>query len=239
MFVYYNFDNFRLGINIPNVCNNKILDELQILNFSMSSFVSAQDGENSEIFTLKQVHGTEIVFIESGKIFYKDSSVDFSYSLREKFQADAIICLDKNVKIGIRSADCAPIMFYGKELVGGIHAGWRGLKSGIIQNVINTAISKYNFKPENGIYFILPCIHSCCYEVGQEFLEWAKDFCLVRNGKVYFDIPKFVLSKLKEFDVSEENIYYSPLCTSCYSNVLPSYRASNTEERLESFIELT
>lgn len=235
----YNFDKFKVGMKIPTLSNTKLIDEFQILNFSMSSFLTPTIEEVDNIFTLKQVHGIDIVLIENGKVFHKDSVIDFSYSLTHSLEADAIITTDKEVKIGIRSADCAPIMFYGNGVVGGIHGGWRGLKSGIIENTIHKAKEKYNFDPSEGIYILFPCIHSCCYEVGREFLDWAKEHCLVRADKVFFDIPKFVYSKLLEIDAKEDNIYYSPLCTSCYSSVLPSFRATKTDQRIESFIYLT
>ncbi|MFN4245559.1 MAG: polyphenol oxidase family protein [Brevinematia bacterium] len=238
MFVSYNLDKFRVGMNIPNISDRKVLDELQILNFSMSSFVTPDICQDVDVFTLKQVHGVDVVFVENGKVVYKDTTEPFSYSLKGKFEGDAIICVDRNIRVGVRTADCAPIIFFGVNIVGVIHAGWRGLKSGIVENTINLAVGRYDFRPSEGLYYILPCIHSCCYEVGREFIEWAEEFCLIRNEKVYFDIPKFVLSKLEQLGAVEDNIYYSPICTSCYSNVFPSFRASNTQDRFESFIEL-
>lgn len=238
MIVGYKFEKFRLGMMVPNLDDSSLLGEFQILNFSMTSVVSPIKDSVDDIFTLKQVHGTDAVFIENGKIYYFDSVNDFSYSLKRTFEADSVITVDRGINIGIRSADCAPIMFYVDGVVGGIHAGWRGLKSGIVNKTLRLVSERYNVNPSDGVYFILPCIHSCCYEVGKEFLEWAKDFCLVRGDKVYFDIPKFILSELVGLGVKEDNIYYSPLCTSCYSNVLPSYRATKTENRIESYISL-
>ncbi|MEN2997723.1 MAG: polyphenol oxidase family protein [Brevinematia bacterium] len=241
MLLLYQFDKFKLGLEIPNLAspNQEFVDKFQILNFSMSSVVSPEINEIDKIFTLKQVHGNEVVSIENNKILFKEKIYDFSYSLSGTIEADAIVTVDRGIKVGIRSADCAPIMFFGNGVVGGIHGGWRGLKEGIIENTINFVRKKYGFEPQKALYFLLPCIHSCCYEVGEEFLEWAKNFCLIRGGKVYFDIPKFVLSKLLELEASEENIYYSPLCTKCNSEFLPSYRSTKTEDRIEAFIYLT
>lgn len=238
MFLVYTFEQFELGVFIPTTDNPKLIDEFQLINLDMSSIITPKISQKQEIFTLKQVHGTEVVIISESKVHYNGNTIDFSYSLDHSLEADGIITNDKNIRIGIRTADCAPVMFYSDGVVGGIHCGWRGLKDRIITKTVSLAKDKFQFNQRTSKFFILPCIHSCCYEVGNEFLEWASDFCLKRGDKLYFDIPKFVTSELRELGVSEENIYYSPLCTSCYSNVLPSYRATKTENRMISFISL-
>lgn len=237
MVYFYNFEGFSLGVDIPGKKNSG--EKLQILNLSMSSLISPEIGVGGEVFTPRQVHGSNIILIEGGRIFCGDKVEEFSYLLSGKFEADAVVATDKNVKIGIRTADCAPIMFYGSGVVGCIHGGWRGLREGIIQKTFEFLRKNYNFCSSKATYFILPCIHVCCYEVGREFLEWAGDFCLLRGDKVYFDIPKFIITKLFELGAKEDNIYYSPLCTCCNSDFLPSFRATKTEERAVYFIYLT
>ncbi|MCX8029791.1 MAG: polyphenol oxidase family protein [Brevinematales bacterium] len=241
MLIYYEFDDFGLGMCVPKLNDEKVVDEFNLVNFEMSNVISAKalDDGNENLFLLKQVHGSDILVIQNGKIEYKGSFYNFDYSLSKYFEADSAITVDMGIRITIRSADCAPLMFYGDGLCGGIHCGWRGLKDKIISKTISIAKDKFNFDVTKSIFFILPCIHSCCYEVGKEFLEWAERFCLVKNDKVYFDIPRFILSELLDLGALEKNIYYSPLCTSCYSNILPSYRATRTEDRIESFIYLS
>lgn len=238
MVISYNFENFDLGVSIPTTDNSKLVDEFQLINLDMSSVITPTISQKQEVFTLKQVHGTNVVIISEGKIYYDGNVLDFSYSLDHSLEADGIITNDRNIRVGIRTADCAPVMFYFDGVVGGIHCGWRGLKGRIVKKVVSLAKDMFQVNEERSKFFILPCIHVCCYEVGSEFLEWASDFCLRRGEKIYFDIPKFIISELKESGVIEENIYYSPLCTSCYSNVLPSYRANKTEDRIIAFISL-
>ena len=45
----------------------------------------------------------------------------------------------KGLAIGVVTADCVPIIIYDlkNEIIGCIHAGWKGAFSGIIKNTVN------------------------------------------------------------------------------------------------------
>ena len=78
---------------------------------------------------LNQVHSSKIIEIDEthlGKIFY----------------ADGMITSKKNILLGILTADCAPILFCGKENIAILHVGWQGLIKGIIDNIINLFLQK-------------------------------------------------------------------------------------------------
>ncbi|MGC8964566.1 MAG: polyphenol oxidase family protein [Brevinematia bacterium] len=239
MVISYEYKNVKIGLDIPNFNDPKSVDEFDLVNFSMSSVLHPNLANSDfNVFLPNQVHGDDIIVLKQNKIHYKSQIFDFDYSLSRTLEADAIVSFDKEVIIGVRTADCAPILFSDGILTGVIHAGWRGLKAGIIQKTINFIKDEVGFDSSSFVFFILPCIHVCCYEVGKEFLDWGEEFCHIKGDKIFFDIPKFVFSTLSNLGVLEDNIFYSPLCTSCYSNVLPSYRASKTEERMVSFISL-
>ena len=57
---------------------------------------------------------------------------------KKKIYSDAIITKEKGFALGVVTADCVPILLYDKknEVVGCIHAGWRGAFLGIIKNTI-------------------------------------------------------------------------------------------------------
>lgn len=238
MIVIYEYQNLRLGMEIPNLFDPKLVDEFELVNFSMSSVLSPKLGDKVNVFLPKQIHSDDIIVLKENKIYYKSKVFDFDYSLSMTLEADVTISYDKGIFVGVRTADCAPVLFKSKDTFGALHAGWRGLRAGIIQKTIHVVSQEKGFDPKDSVFFILPCIHVCCYEVGSEFLDWAKDFCYLKGDKIYFDIPKFILSTLTNLGVSEDNIFYSPICTSCYSNVLPSFRATKTQERIVSFVSI-
>ena len=64
--------------------------------------------------------------------------VFFHYISKSKPKADAVITNQKNLPLGILTADCVPILLYDyvNNIIGCIHAGWKGAYSGIIENTI-------------------------------------------------------------------------------------------------------
>lgn len=236
-FYKYTIGSQNLGFFVPNVSDD-LSDEFQLINLSMTKIIKPERiSDEIEVFRFKQVHGVDIAIIDDGKIILRDEEREFSYSLSDELEGDAFILLDEGKLVGISTADCAPVMFFSPYALGGMHCGWRGLKSGIIRKTFEALKSVLEFGSfDEFVFFIMPCIHVCCYEVGREFLDWAKDFCYVKGDKVFFDIPKFITEELVRVGIGEGNIFYSPLCTSCSSPMLPSYRATKTEERMISFV---
>jgi len=246
-FYKYTIGNNNLGFFVPNL-NDDLSDEFQLINLSMSKIMKSERiSDEFEVFRFKQVHGADVAIIKDGRITLRGEEKEFSYSLSGELEGDAFILFDNGKLVGIRAADCAPLMFFSPYALGGMHCGWRGLKGGIITKTLETLKNNLRLRSLNDlsfndlsfndfVFFIMPCIHVCCYEVGREFLEWAKDSCYVKGDKVFFDIPKFINDELMKLGISEDNIFYSPLCTSCSSPTLPSYRATKTEERMISFV---
>ena len=68
--------------------------------------------------------------------------------------------------IGVRTADCVPILLYHQNCVGVIHAGWRGLANGIIPKTI----AALHVSQSDVQILIGPCAGSNVYEVGSEVI---------------------------------------------------------------------
>ena len=64
-----------------------------------------------------------------------------------KFKSDAIVTKIKGIALGVVTADCVPIILFDthNQIIGCIHAGWKGASSGIIENTIKT-FKKIKFK---------------------------------------------------------------------------------------------
>ena len=58
---------------------------------------------------------------------------------KKKIKADAIITKMKGIALGVMTADCVPIILYDvkNEIIGCIHAGWKGAYLDIIKKTIN------------------------------------------------------------------------------------------------------
>lgn len=86
--------------------------------------------------------------------------------------ADAAVTSHPQVPLAILTADCLPIVLCnqtGTEIAA-IHAGWRGLVSGIIENTCAQMTSP----ADTCIAWIGPAICGRCYATGQEVFEQFK-----------------------------------------------------------------
>lgn len=84
-------------------------------------------------------------------------------------EADAAFTVQARVVLAILSADCLPILVCagdGAEIAA-IHAGWRGLASGVIQS----CLGRLRTPPENVLVWLGPAIGPHSYEVGDEVRE--------------------------------------------------------------------
>lgn len=89
------------------------------------------------LYLPEQIHSAEFIDFRS-----KDTNLDSAKQLNFS-KGDALIIprsgivKNKKVGFGIRTADCLPILLLCDEAIALIHAGWRGLASGVIETVLD------------------------------------------------------------------------------------------------------
>lgn len=172
---------------------------------------------DKEVITLKQVHSSRVVLLDMGL---------------EEHEGDALITQRKGIKIGVRTADCVPIVLVGNSTLSVVHAGWRGIREGIVENTLGVLRELESLG--GFLAFIGPSAKACCYEVGEEFKEYP--FVLhYRSGRHYMDTQEEVIRRLKKGGVRRLFLWKS--CTVCNLR-LPSYRREKTKDRLLTFGEL-
>ena len=112
-----------------------------------------------QIILTNQFHSNVVSYID------KDISKDI-YS-------DAMITNRKDILLGILTADCAPIIVLGKKYFGIIHAGWKGLINGIIENTIMKFYSLGETENDLNV-FVGPHLCLDSFEVKKDFVEIIK-----------------------------------------------------------------
>lgn len=141
---------------------------------------------------------------------------------------DGLITNENNIMLGIFTADCMPVLMASKDksVKAAVHAGWKGLASGILQNTIKIFNKKFKVKAEDIVVYIGPHIRECCYEVGAEL---GKAFGVrLKNNRL--NLSETARKILKKEGVKE--IHSSRLCTFCGDNLFFSYRRDKTEARI-------
>lgn len=123
----------------------------------------------------KQTHSANLIEIKTGQENLENC--DGLWSRNSKF------CL------GVRTADCAPIVFSNNEMFGIIHAGWRGCLNGIIENMLQL-IAEANLQQET-VFHIGPLLPKFeiqkddCYD--QLFQKFGDQFFESDHGKIIFN----------------------------------------------------
>ena len=160
-----------------------------------------------KIILANQVHSNIVSYIDGN--FCEDK-----YS-------DAMITSKKDILLGILTADCAPIIVLGKKQFGIIHAGWKGLINGIIENTIKK-FDLLGEKVNDLKVFVGPHLSMDSFEVKSDFVENIEkkiknyeNFIENKRQKKFFNFSGLIESKLidqkiTDYDISKEDTFASP-----------------------------
>lgn len=150
------------------------------------------------------------------------------------FKMDALISDAGKVLLGVKTADCVPILL-GDAKTGAfaaVHAGWRGTVQSIVLNVIEKLKAEYQTKPQDLICALGPAATVENYEVGQEvidafranFAQCEHLFVPTREGHARIDLHCANKEQLLRAGVAEENVFIAPFCTIRRTDLFFSYR---------------
>lgn len=180
------------------------------------------------IYSQQLSHGEFRVYLDRPDFSFHEvkqvHGVDCSYPTEKISEADAIIngYSDKTA-LAIKTADCLPIVFEGREEVVFLHAGWRGLALGILEIEQVKRIQPIRA-------FIGPAIHQCCFEVGNDFNNLFPEVSISSlNGKSYANLIGFSINKIKTIFPNIQ-VTESGICTMC-NHLFHSYRRDKTIKR--------
>lgn len=177
---------------------------------------------------LEQVHSTKVVDLSQHQ---------------KNIEADASFTRKKNKVCVIMTADCLPILLANKDatIVAAIHAGWRGLANGIIDETLK-AINTDN----TSLYAWLgPAISQQYFEVGDDVLtafdengyQTANTFKKAEDGKWFADVYGLARQRLNQLGIT--HIYGGEYCTYAQDELFYSYRRDKTTGRMASLIWLS
>lgn len=97
----------------------------------------------------RQVHGTRVV-----------------HASEEVVEADGQATRHQRLAPAVLVADCLPVAIAGGSAVAMVHAGWRGLAGGILEEGVRTVRALGDDGPLSAA--IGPGAGPCCYEIGDE-----------------------------------------------------------------------
>lgn len=152
-------------------------------------------------------------------------------------EVDALISADPGTALGVRIADCVPILFCDPKarVIGAAHAGWRGTAENI---AVLTLYAMESLGAHIGDVrcAVGPYICRDCYEVDRTFYERflydvGNDICEEAFTHTDSEHPHCDLGIVNEAlltfaGVLPEHISRTDLCTCCHPDLFHSHRAT-------------
>ncbi|MCM1319551.1 MAG: polyphenol oxidase family protein [Muribaculaceae bacterium] len=220
------------------------LERIEFRNKGVEVGVAGDDRALPEVVRPVQTHSCNVAVI------------DFDGHMPDMQKTDAIICRCPGMSIGVRTADCVPLVIYAPDIqaVAAIHAGWRGSLGGIVTYTLER-LKQMGADLTKAEAAFGPSICGKCYEVSDEL---ANDFinadfhpdtsacggdgpkgfgdCLVSARHI--DLEAVNTKRLISAGLLPENIRHKSCCT-LQTPSLPSWRREPTEARLLTWIRLS
>ncbi len=146
---------------------------------------------------------------------------------------DALVTNVPNTILGVTAADCLPVYFWNKQktIIGIAHAGWRGIRSTIVQEVVKALVAEYACDVSEICVEIGPHIMDCHFEIKDDlaemFSEYSDDIRRA-DGKIYLNLQNIAMKQLLATGVQHENVQLSTVCTHC-NDIYFSYRRDKPE----------
>jgi len=196
--------------------------------------------ETNQLITMDQVHGNDIWIIDEP---LPPGRPSLNHS------ADALLTDQRDIAIGILTADCVPILLVdpARPIIGVIHAGWRGTLLGIAPKVLDAMVDHFGSHPEDLLVAIGPSIGECCYEVDEAVMapfrssawNWQGFSRPTGNGKWHLNLARANIEQMRDCGIREDRFCWVSVCTRCNNDILFSYRAEGpgTGEQI-SFIQM-
>ncbi len=217
-----NYASFNLGLQVGDSPGHVERNHAK-LKMLLGAEVSLQ--------CLQQVHGGRV--IEASR----DSAV---------VTADASFTTRTDIACCVTTADCLPILISSLQgdAVAAVHAGWRGLAEGVLENTI----ARFPAAPAQSCAWMGPAIGICHFEVGAEVreifltsssedLRGGIERCFIQSaqpGKFFADL--YAIARLKLNALGFNSIYGGTYCTHCDDERFYSFRRQPQTGRMTSLI---
>ncbi len=198
--------------------SKKVGDTDELVNLNIHNLKNQL--ELKDITFMNQTHSNIIL-----RVNQSDSFLD----------CDGMFTENRNVACAVLTADCIPLLITEKtgNIIGCIHAGWKGLQSQVIENFFE----KLSTFPRRDFSVLLgPCISQANYEVNDttisNFSKYSKRFKKNESRNYYMDLRHIAYDILTELGVT--NVTISKACT--FNDNFYSYRKDKITGRFISLI---
>ena len=181
-----------------------------------------------KLILINQIHSNSVLILNN-KISKKN------------LLGDGLITNNKNLALGVLTADCAPIFIYdiNRNYICCLHSGWKGALNNIVSKGI-TKIKRKKIKSQNIIVIVGPCLGFNNFEVDKKFKlkfikknkSYQKFFKSKNRNKDIFDLRNLI-----NFQISKEginNVFNIRKDTYKNSHIFFSHRRATHQNKIQT-----
>jgi YfiH family protein len=208
-------------------CNTNCEDNPENIVKNQEIVCNALSFTYNNLKILDQVHSASVIIIHD------------MVQATSHLQADALVTNLSGILLGVKTADCVPILFFDSKnkIIAAAHAGWKGAIAGILENTILT-MQNLGAEISNIIAAIGPSIQQQSYEVDQAFYHkfiekdpLTSQFFIDSTKTTYymFDLAKYCINKLEKIGI--QTIDHLSIDTYSNPDMLFSFRRTTYENK--------
>lgn len=164
--------------------------------------------------TLEQVHGDRTVIVDAPS--------------HRTERADAAATDTKDLALVMRIADCQPFVVYApaQNVIGVIHAGWKGVVAGVIPAFFRTIEERWGIDASDTIVCAGPSLCTECAEFTDPAQELPNVDARFFHGRCV-DLRAAADAQLEAAGMAQSHIERSPDCVKCMHDRYWSYRSKD------------
>ena len=209
-------------------CSKSNDDKKNNVSGNIKIALNALGIEKKRLKLINQIHSNKIFFINNN-------------NLNKDIYGDGLITENKNIALGILTADCAPIFIFDKKksIVCCLHSGWKGALNNIVSKGIKK-IKRKKIKSQNIIVIVGPCLGFNNFEVDKKFKlkfikknrSYQKFFKSKNRNKDIFDLRNLI-----NFQISKEginNVFNIRKDTYKNSHIFFSHRRATHQNKIQT-----
>jgi YfiH family protein len=177
-----------------------------------------------KIYSLNQVHGSQIKIIKKEKNSAKEED------------GDVLVSNVPNAFLLIKTADCFPVLMFDPQhnVVAAVHVGWRGAIEKIFLVALLKMINHFRCKPKDILVGFGPAIGPCCFKhkklIQEKLPEWQRYMKQNKGGWKSLDWASFIKDQLINSGVKKAHMETMNICTGCDQRFFSHWRSLRTKE---------
>lgn len=176
------FDELNLGLRIGDAPDRVLANRRRALT------VLGLAGR--PLAAVRQVHGADVVEVTAAALPPGPPEGKSPVAA-----ADGLVTTERQPVLMVITADCVPVLLADPDApaVAALHAGWRGLAAGIIEEGVRR-LTAAGAHPDRTIALVGPCVSAAVYEVGADVQDavasrYPQAAATTHQGTPALDLP--------------------------------------------------